>query len=536
MARKSDFDLAAELAKPSFTPAQRDAPALVELVVGGEDPAAERAAVALAALGDAGRAAIEARLAGNAKIPDEALDAGELSAGATARLVGALGLGARRGDAIARSAVLARSRDPEVRVRRAAILALGKLGGDDARDALLARWDAHDVTPDERRALAEALGKVGGDAALTRLRALDPGDDAELARRRDRALLMADRTAKRGDESSIATDVPPPSALAVRLRCKSGLAPLLREELGTLGIAAVANRDDSVDLTLDRPWSTLYRSRLWMSGAIRMPLASDEPPAIVDAITAPRVRELLRAWTRGPIRWRLSFIKGHKRAVVWNVAKDVTARAPELVNDPTQTTWDIHVDEGALELSPRRADDPRFAWRVTEVAAASHPTVAAALAFVAGARDTDRVWDPFVGSGSELVERAQRGRFGSLLGTDLDDAALIAAHENLESAKVTAVLTNADARSFAPGPVDLIITNPPLGSRVKVDAAKLLVDALPNFARQLAPDGRLVWITPATKRTTPVAEKLGLHLAQTYAVDLGGVRGQLERWDRRSVR
>jgi tRNA G10 N-methylase Trm11 len=84
--------------------------------------------------------------------------------------------------------------------------------------------------------------------------------------------------------------------------------------------------------------------------------------------------------------------------------------------------------------------------------------------------------------------------------------------------------------------VDLIITNPPLGSRVKLDAAKLLVEALPNLARQLAPEGRLVWITPATKKTTPVAEKAGLHLAQSYAIDLGGVRGQLERWDRRSVR
>ena len=525
MARAADFDLAKELAKPSFTPAQRDAAALVELVVGGEDPAAERAANALATLADAGRKAIEKRLAGNATVPDDDLDAGELSAGATSRLVGAIGLLARRGDEAARAALLARVGDPEVRVRRAAILALGKLGGDDATAVLVARWDAHDVPPDERRALAEALGKLGGEAAMTRLRAMDPGDDAELARRRDRALLMADRTAKRGSESTIAIDTPPPSPLAVRLHCRAGLAPLLREELNALGIRGIAHRDDSVDITLNAPWKTLHASRLWASAAIRVPLVSEA--AIVDTIVAQRT--LMKAWTRGPIRWRLGFAKGHRRAVLWNAAKEVTARAPELINDPTQTTWDFLVtDDGALELTPRRADDPRFAWRVAEIPAASHPTVAAALAFVAKPRDGERVWDPFVGSGGELVECGLRAKV-TLLGSDLDEAALEAARKNVPAAS----LTKADARTHAPGPVDLIVTNPPLGSRVQLDAAALLEAALPNFIKQLGPKGRLVWISPASRRTTPVIERLGLRLAQRYAVDLGGVRGHLERWDRR---
>lgn len=524
MARAADFDLAKELAKPSFTPGQRDAAALVELVVGGEDPAAERAALALAHLGEAGRKAIEKRLAGEAKVPDDDLDAGELSAAATSRLVGAIGLLARKGDAAARTALLARVGDPEVRVRRAAILALGKLGGDDATQTLIARWDAADVPPDERRALAEALGKLGGESAMARLRAMDPGDDAELARRRDRALLMADRTAKRGSESTISIDVPPPSPLAIRLHCRAGLAPLLREELNALGIRGIAHRDDSVDITLNEPWSRLHASRLWASAAIRVPLPNEG--ALVETILSQRA--LMKAWTRGPIRWRLGFAKGHRRAVLWNVAKEVTARAPDLINDPTQTTWDFLVtDDGALELTPRRADDPRFAWRVAEIPAASHPTVAAALAFVAKPRDGERVWDPFVGSGGELVECGLRAKV-TLLGSDLDDAALEAARKNVPAA----TLTKADARTHAPGPVDLIVTNPPLGSRVQIDAAALLEAALPNFVRQLKKGGRLVWISPASRRTTPVIEGLGLRLAQRYAVDLGGVRGHLERWDR----
>src|SRR4051812_41731323 len=157
MARPADFDLAAELARPGFTPGARDAPALVELVVAGDDPAATRAATALAGLGATGRAAIDARFA-------------DVDDGAKARLVRALGLLARAGSAEARTDLLAQIADPAPRVRKAAAVALGKLGGDDARQALIARWDAGGATPDERRALAEALGKLGGDDAIARLK------------------------------------------------------------------------------------------------------------------------------------------------------------------------------------------------------------------------------------------------------------------------------------------------------------------------------------------------------------------------------
>jgi precorrin-6B methylase 2 len=531
LARRPDFDLASELAKPSFTPARADAPRLVELVVAGAEPAAARAAAALARLGD--RAAIAARLAPDGPPVDDA---------ARARLAGVLGAMARAGDADALADVIARTRDPSARVRRAAAIALGKLGAHDgARAALLARWDAGDAPPDERRALAEALGKVGGADALARLRALEAGGDAELARRRDRALLMADRASRRGEDSRIDAGAAPPSPVTVVLGCRTGLAPLLAEELSALGLAP-ARRGDAVELALAGPWADLFASRLWATAAARIPLEleRDGPDAevlaraIVRAIAAPAVRALLRAWTIGPIRWRLGFASGHRRAIVWRVARDVTAAAPELINDPTATTWDFLVgaDLRSLELVPRRLEDPRFAWRVAEVPAASHPTVAAALAWVAGARAADRVWDPFCGSGAELVERARRGPYRSLCGSDTDDAALEAARANLAAAGVSAELARADARTHAPGEVDLVLTNPPLGSRVQLDAAGLCAAALPNLAGRLAPGGRLVWITPSARRTSPVAEGCGLRLARALDVDLGGVRGRLERWDR----
>jgi len=537
MARAPDFDLAKELAKPSFTPAQRDAAALVELVIADH----EKAAAAVAGLGEAGRRALEARL----DIDDEA---------ARSRIVGALGLLARAGDAAARATVLARLADPGVRVRRAAISALGKLAPlvasdphavDEARAALLAHWDAlgEAAPPDEKRTLVEALGKLGGPEVQARLAALAPGADAELARRRDRARLMADRDAGRAAPSAIVTSVAALARWPLRLHCKGGMGPLLAEELAALGMPVTARDDAWVETRCER-YDELFRSRLWSYAGVRVPLKGDDARAIVSTLTSADVRGLLRAMTTGAIRWRLNVPSGHRRALVWQVARDVGAAAPELVNDPTQTTWDVHVDDGdarsaaALELVPRRVDDPRFSWRVAEVPAASHPTVAAALAFVAGVRGGDRVWDPFCGSGAELVERARLGPC-TLLGTDVDEEALAAARANLAAAKAllagtgaTTTLAIADARTHAPGPQDLILTNPPLGSRVQVDAAALLTAALPGFVRALAPGGRLVWITPASKKTTPVAEQLGLVRTRDLAIDLGGVRGRLERWER----
>ncbi len=534
---RTSGDLAAALATPSFTPGKGDAAALVELIVAGD----ERAAAALATLPNACDV-IAARLDGAL---DHTAQAPIIDDGAKASLVHALGLVARAGDVAARARLLATTRSPEPRVRRAAIVAAGKLCAPSAELGdipahLLAAWDASDVSPEERRSLVEALGRLGVPDAIARLRALDPRGDAELARRRDRALLMSDREAKRAAESAIRTDLAPPAiagvttipalgtpaAVAVRLHCKAGLSGLLVDEMRALSIEARASSDATVEIALDQPWSSLYAARLWTTAGILVPLVAgaDLPTRITRSILA--VRGLLAAWTRGPIRWRLQ-LASKQRAVVWRVARDVTAAAPELVNDPTATTWEIELDGERLELVPRRAPDPRFAYRVADVPAASHPTVAAALAWVAAPRAGERIWDPFCGSGLELVECARRAA-ATLIGTDLDDAALDAARAN--TAGLAVALARGDARTHDPGIIDAIVTNPPLGSRVQLDAAALLVACLPHFARCLVRGGRLVWITPAPKKTSPVAEALGFSRAFRTSVDLGGVHGQLERW------
>jgi 23S rRNA G2445 N2-methylase RlmL len=239
------------------------------------------------------------------------------------------------------------------------------------------------------------------------------------------------------------------------------------------------------------------------------------------------------------VRYRLAWQDGgHRRAVTWSAAQAIGKRAPALVNDPTASLWEVVVAENRrfvdVSLAPRGLSDPRFGWRLGDVPAASHPTIAAALARVAGVRDGDVVWDPFVGSGSELVERARLGSYRSLHGSDVEPRALEVARRNLDAAGLKATLESGDALSLRPAGVTLILTNPPMGRRAS--RARGLSDALDRFvahaATVLPVGGRLVWITPWAARGRAAAERAGLSLEWARNVDMGGFDAEMQRFVR----
>ncbi|WP_143140219.1 HEAT repeat domain-containing protein [Nannocystis exedens] len=190
-------------------------------------------------------------------------------------------------------------------------------------------------------------------------------------------------------------------------------------------------------------------------------------------------------------------------------------------SDPTD-------DRPALESA-----DPRFSYRSGDVPAASHPTIAAALARLAEVRPDDVVWDPFVGSGLELCERGLLGPAAALLGTDLDPRALAVAATNLRNAGLRGDLTQADATTHRPAGVTLIVTNPPMGRRVhRGDVGPLLTAFVANAAAVLVPGGRLAWISPLARVTDPALQAAGLVLRRSLTLDMGGFVGQLQRWDK----
>ena len=543
----SDLDeLKKAVRKAEFTPGARHVAGLLTLLGGEDEDDAAAAEKALAKAGPRGFAA--------AKTTWEDSKAAVRLRVRLARVLSRVG-----GDE-ARAALLAEVDDPEARVRRAAAVALGKLGdGGDASEMLAARL-GEERDASVRRALVEALGKVGGPSAATALAAVVPGEDAELARILGKARLMVARApagavagdgaaAEVADDASIDLSRTHGGERRVWMHCRAGLAELLLEEarlIPTLRAPRIRNAA-CVEALLDGAPASLFAARLWDDfGFVLAPdVAADGPDAqanvLVETLVAPATRAIFAAWTRGAWRFRLDWVGGGpRRALTWRVAAEVAARAPELINAPRQAPWEVRADVTdpdeavmSIELVPRRYDDPRFAYRHGDVPAASHPTIAAALARVAGVRPDDVVWDPFVGSGAELIERARLGSYSALYGSDIESHALDVTRANLAAAGLPAAaeLAHVDACAWVPPRAPtLIISNPPMGRRVhRGDVGPLLDRFLTHAVRVLAPGGRIVWASPLPARTAATASRLGLRVEPICGFDMGGFSAQLQR-------
>ncbi|HEY1692073.1 MAG TPA: HEAT repeat domain-containing protein [Polyangiaceae bacterium] len=511
---------------PGFTPGARDLDPLVDMLADDElEKLAERAVVRLGA-------AAAARLIGRLGAARPPLR------GRIVRVLGRL-----TGEAVVRDALVGALKDGDAKTRRNAAIALGHAQGEGVEEALVAAW-RDDPRPEMRRSIAASLGKTGSARSRALLDEAARAEDAELARIAQRARMMIDRTASRGERTPLDAARAAAAPVPVVVLARPGLEDVLAEELA--GIAALKDVRDGgpgrVRATLAGPMKALFGARTMLG--FRFPVPGEsigdgeaETDAIARAVTGDVARAVLGAWTPGQVRYRIAWAEGgHKRAATWGVASAVALRRPELVNDPTASSWEVLVERNRsvveVSLVPRAVVDPRFAWRKRDVPAASHPTVAAALARVAGVRDDDVVWDPFVGSAGELVERALLGPYRALHGSDVDARALDAARENLAAAGLVADLVRGDALTVAPPGVTLVVTNPPMGRRAVREHG--LADALDRFvahaASVLVKGGRLVWIAPWPARARTAATIARLSLAWARTVDMGGFDAELQRW------
>jgi 23S rRNA G2445 N2-methylase RlmL len=523
---KTPTAFAVRLRDPGFTPSIRDVDALVELLA---DEALARAAErAIGRVGVAALDKLQARLA-SARPPIRG------------RIVRAIARLAK--DERAAAILLETLEDADPKTRRNAAIALGHFDGEPIETALLRAWEA-DPRPEMRRSLAASLGKVGTTVALPLLREAARAIDPELARIAGRAALMVERTQSRAGRGRIDASLTVDRPVDVIALARHGLEDLLAEELMPIaGLTSVRILGPGrVYARLAGRMDGLFSARTMLSFHFPLPtetLRDGASPvdAIARAVAESAARRIFETWTVGPVRYRISWTSGgHNRAKTWNTARAIALRSPEFINDPTASTWELGISTGVgfvnVAIAPRALDDPRFRWRRADVPAASHPTIAAALARVARVSADDVVWDPFVGSGGELIERALLGPCRALLGSDIDARALLIARQNLEASGIDASLFEADALTHAPTGVTLVLTNPPMGRRASRSAG--LGETLDRFvshaASVLVPGGRLVWMAPWPKRARAAAANAGLTLDWARCVDMGGFDAELQRW------
>jgi predicted RNA methylase len=428
--------------------------------------------------------------------------------------------------------------DPSPRARRAAVMALGKLGDARAEPLLLALLET--AEPALLRSVVDTLGKVGTRETLAALDRLAPSD-AELERRRTESRLLVTRRLERGEPARLEFDRALPAPERIAFSCRRGLAPLLCRELARL----TPREHSATRVEIERAASIaeLLGARTALGFGIVAELETGATPLdqrIANALARPETLAALQAWTQGPARFRLEWEDGaHHRALTWSIAERVLPLAPALLNDPRAANWVVLAsprDRGELLLCPRLSPDPRFAYRRRDVPAASHPTIAAALAQSVPLRADDVIWDPFVGSGLELIERARLGPYRRLLGSDLDARALEAARENASSAGVRDVeFVRGDALTLEPEGVTLILSNPPLGRRVARDGSvkALLAGFVAHAGRLLKSGGRLVWLSPFPRHTEAAARSAGFDVDAGPAVDMGGFDAHLQMLTKR---
>jgi precorrin-6B methylase 2 len=531
--RPADGPLA-RLRDPSYVPPDRDLASLFERLGSAADDDAEAVARALARRGErAGELAARAWV--------------EAAPGLRVRLVRLFARLARRGGAEPGPVpppLVAALDDEAPAVRRAAAFELGKARPPGVERPLLARW-RRERDDGVKRALAEALGKAGGREALEALGAATA--EGPLGAALERARLTLGRTLARTEPSGVDLAASPPRPLDLVVHCRAGLERFLVEELDELGpdFAPRPVAPGTVRARLEGPPARLLgaRTMLWFGFPLpAVPTDDGRVPALVRALDSDEARAAFAAFTRGPRRFRLAWSDGsHRRADAWALAAELARRPGAPQNDPSESPWEARAHERAatlyVTLAPVAYDDPRFAYRRRDVPGASHPTIAAAIARAGGVRPDDVVWDPFCGSGLELVERGLLGPYRRLVGTDRDDEALDAAHANLVSAGLDHVtLERGDARDVRPeARPSLVVTNPPFGRKVARgdDLGALYERFLANAARALPPGGRLVWISPRPEPCARAAAALGFDARLRQAVDMGGFRAELQAYVRR---
>ena len=427
--------------------------------------------------------------------------------------------------------------DPHEKIRRYAMAALPKVGAgrEEEKDLLtLLQKTGNDR---EKKFLTDALDKIAGEQTLAVEGGIPPQTE-------QKALASVARAQNPGviQKHQLLHDF---RGLKIHFRTRRGLEPFVVEEVQANPKLRVIEQTGG--LVIAEPTgpftvSDLYTARCF--GTVGL-APSGEAATLEESariMTSPATLQMLRAFTKGTIRYRIDFVsKGHQRGAIKQLANLVFAQCPEILNDPREAIWsvDIHSTKRGdlLELRPRLKPDPRFDYRVKDIPAASHPPLAACMARLADLQNDETVWDPFCGAGAELIECALLGRVKKLHGTDLSGEALVAAKTNLAAAGVDPLIAEfvrCDFRDYKKhtnirhGSVSLMISNPPLGMRIPIpNLRELLIDLFETAAVVLKPGGRLVFINPIK---SPTLSHPALRRDYHRAVDMSGFDCGLEKF------
>lgn len=435
--------------------------------------------------------------------------------------------------------------DPCEKIRRYAMAALPKIGAGPGEEAEMLGLLRTEGGEREKKFLGRALEKIAGTATL---RELDGSGFDLRTTQKVRANVARGQSPSAIRMDGVLGDF---TGLSIHLRGRGGLEEIVRDEVNDSPVArgkfrVMEVRRGLVAIAPLAPFSLADIYALRCFGTVGFVLGhssagQESVESWAAMITTPLARSLFTTFTTGSIRYRLDFVaRGHQRGMVRAIANQAFAACPDILNDARSAPWTVAIypanEGGCMELSPNLTPDPRLHFRVQDIPAASHPPLAACMARLAGKLSDAVVWDPFCGSGLELIERALLGGVRSVHGTDVSAGAVEIARRNFGAAKlgsVQAAFTRCDFREFekinglGPETVNLVITNPPMGRRVPIPDLRGLIENLLSVAAiVLKPGGKLIFANPVRMDGSPG----GLKLRSRRIVDFGGFDCRLEEY------
>jgi hypothetical protein len=444
-------------------------------------------------------------------------------------------------------------KDRDEKIRRYAIKSLPKLECGEREEYALLSLLRTTAIEREKKYIGQALEKIGGNATLdivaemsTLLPQTEQKVKASLARENEPSIIRMDK---------ILTEY---KNLSIYLRCRNGLEDIVLNEIqhhiekhGKFNIKEI--RSGLVVMTPVLPFSLsdIYSLRCFSSagfflGLVRESNTMDSSDELASLMASPKAQSIMRILTNGSIRYRMEFVgKGHQRANIRKISDRVFSFCPDILNDPKNSPWSMYfIPTGnglSVELRPKLTPNPRFFYREDDINAASHPPLAASMArlsrhFGNEIAGSEIVWDPFCGSGLELIERSLLGGVWKIIGTDISPDAIEACRKNFTASglyDIQSVFKCLDFRDyheidgFGNESISLIITNPPMGRRIRIpDLRGLITDLFSTAEKTLKPGGRLVFPNPTIVK--PSGHTLRLEYKKN--VDLGGFDCRLEMY------
>jgi hypothetical protein len=400
--------------------------------------------------------------------------------------------------------------------RRIAAIEMGKRGGAGEVAALrdaLAREELAWV----RASMILALGKLGGDEARAVLAAMEARSDAEaeaLRKARDRVSGPAVGFSWRGDPAIFASV---PVGLEDVAIAEAGNATLVRR-----GTIALPSRPRGLRCIYD----------------LRFLIAEGEAGAFAETVKNAQVR--WREWISSasdvlPYRFSLENVRVAKQEFneLLRLARE-TFSPQGLVDSPSSYAAMLRIeadpDATRIWLVPTFDVDTRFAYRVSDVGASINPVVGACLARLVRRGERSVVIDPTCGSGTLLIERAMLDPGTMLSGIDISPTAIRAATGNIIAAGLAARIAvrqgdGGDATAW-PEQCDEVIANLPFGMRTEDrNLDGLYRRIVGNVARTLNPGGRaLLYTTNAKTIIALLRRTVKLKVIDERRVESGGVQ------------